>query len=181
MDVANSTGAIVLGTSDMSELALGWATFNGDHMSMYAVNAGVPKTLVQHLVRTYADMHPELKDVLEDVLSTEISPELLPPDAAGRIQSTESTIGPYALHDFFLCHLMKSGFGRAKIEKLARIAFPETDEALLKKTAETFFRRFYMQQFKRSAMPDGPKIGSVALSPRGDLRLPSDLGAIERE
>lgn len=179
MDVANAVGGLVLGTSDMSELALGWATFNGDHMSMYAVNAGVPKTLVQYLVRVFGEMHPELEEVLAGVLATEISPELLPPDAAGRIQSTEAALGPYALHDFFLYHVMKSGFARAKIETLAAIAFPEIDKALLSKTAATFFRRFYAQQFKRSSMPDGPKIGSVALSPRGDLRLPSDLGPIE--
>ena len=179
MDVANAVGGLVLGTSDMSELALGWATFNGDHMSMYAVNAGVPKTLVQYLVRVFGEMHPELEVVLAGVLATEISPELLPPDAAGRIQSTEAALGPYALHDFFLYHVMKSGFARAKIETLAAIAFPEVDKALLSKTAATFFRRFYAQQFKRSSMPDGPKIGSVALSPRGDLRLPSDLGPIE--
>ena len=179
MDVANAVGGLVLGTSDMSELALGWATFNGDHMSMYAVNAGVPKTLVQYLVRVFGEMHPELEEVLAGVLATEISPELLPPDAAGRIQSTEAALGPYALHDFFLYHVTKSGFARAKIEALAAIAFPEVDKALLSKTAATFFRRFYAQQFKRSSMPDGPKIGSVALSPRGDLRLPSDLGPIE--
>lgn len=179
MDVANAEGGLVLGTSDMSELALGWATFNGDHMSMYGVNAGVPKTLVQHLVRTCGEMEPELAGVLEAVLSTEISPELLPPDAEGRIQSTESAIGPYVLHDFFLYHLMRSGFARAKIERLARIAFPETDPELIARTAQNFFRRFYAQQYKRSSLPDGPKIGSVALSPRGDLRLPSDLGRIE--
>ena len=119
----------------MSELALGWATFNGDHMSMYAVNAGVPKTLVQYLVRVFGEMHPELEEVLAGVLATEISPELLPPDAAGRIQSTEAALGPYALHDFFLYHVMKSGFARAKIETLAAIAFPEIDKALLSKTA----------------------------------------------
>lgn len=179
MDVANAESGLVVGTSDMSELALGWATFNGDHMSMYAVNAGVPKTLVKHLVVTEGDMRPELRDVLQTIAETEISPELLPPDAAGRIQSTESTIGSYALHDFFLFHLMRSGFAREKIVALAKIAFSGTSAEEIDRTAETFFRRFYAQQYKRSSMPDGPKIGSVALSPRGDLRLPSDLGRIE--
>ena len=180
MDVANDAGGLVIGTSDMSELALGWATFNGDHMSMYAVNAGVPKTLVKELVATAAlDAPEELGRVLGTILSTEISPELLPPDAAGRIQSTEGALVSYALHDFFLFHLMRSGFGRGKIVRLARIAFPQTPVEEIERTAATFFRRFYAQQFKRSSMPDGPKIGSVALSPRGDLRLPSDLGAVE--
>ncbi|MDO5531454.1 NAD(+) synthase [Sutterella sp.] len=179
MDVANASQAIVIGTSDMSELALGWATFNGDHMSMYAVNAGVPKTLVKHLVSTMGLIHPELKDVLDVIVSTEISPELLPPDASGRIQSTESTIGSYVLHDFFLFHMMRFGYAKEKIVRLAKIAFPATDPAEIERTAATFFRRFYQQQYKRSSMPDGPKIGSVALSPRGDLRLPSDMRAIE--
>lgn len=124
-------------------------------------------------------MRPELRDVLQTIAETEISPELLPPDAAGRIQSTESTIGSYALHDFFLFHLMRSGFAREKIVALAKIAFSGTSAEEIDRTAETFFRRFYAQQYKRSSMPDGPKIGSVALSPRGDLRLPSDLGRIE--
>ena len=179
MDVANAEGGLVLGTSDMSELALGWATFNGDHMSMYAVNAGVPKTLVKHLVETVGIEHAELKPILDAIVSTEISPELLPPDAAGRIQSTEGAIGPYALHDFFLFHLMRNGFARAKIVRLAKTAFPGTAPEEIERVAEIFFRRFYAQQYKRSSMPDGPKIGSVALSPRGDLRLPSDLGGVE--
>ena len=179
MDAANAESGLVVGTSDMSELALGWATFNGDHMSMYAVNAGVPKTLVKHLVVAVGEMRPELGGILKTIAETEISPELLPPDASGRIQSTESTIGSYALHDFFLFHLMRSGFAREKIVALAKIAFRGTSTEEIERTAEIFFRRFYAQQYKRSSMPDGPKIGSVALSPRGDLRLPSDLGRIE--
>ena len=133
---------------------------------MYAVNAGVPKTLVQYLVRVFGEMHPELEEVLAGVLATEISPELLPPGCRRTHSVNGSGARPYALHDFFLYHVTKSGFARAKIEALAAIAFPEVDKALLSKTAATFFRRFYAQQFKRSSMPDGPKIGSVALSPR---------------
>lgn len=182
MDIANKEGAIVVGTSDMSELALGWATFNGDHMSMYAINAGIPKTLVKTIVEAEANRRGgAIQTILKRICETEISPELLPPDSAGKIQSTEGTIGRYALHDFFLFHLMRNGFSRERIVKLAKIAFMEENITAeeIDKTAATFFRRFYTQQFKRSSMPDGPKIGSVALSPRGDLRLPSDLGGVE--
>lgn len=177
MDVANKEGGIVVGTGDMSELALGWCTYNGDHMSMYGVNASVPKTLVKYLVHAYADMHTELKATLESICDTVISPELLPPDANGNIaQSTEATIGKYDLHDFFLYHFVRNGFERDKIEKLAEIAFEplglSTEE--ISKTLDSFFRRFFAQQFKRSCLPDGPKVGTVSLSPRGDWRMPSD-------
>ncbi len=177
MDLANREGGLVVGTGDMSELALGWATYNGDHMSMYAVNAGVPKTLVRFLVEEYAQMHPEVRDVLLSVCATEISPELLPVDTAGHRQSTEGTIGKYVLHDFFLYHFVRCGFGREKIRALARIAFPEEEEAV-DRTLDVFFRRFFSQQFKRSCLPDGPKVGTVSLSPRGDWRMPSDLNCV---
>ncbi|MCI2047219.1 MAG: NAD(+) synthase [Faecalibacterium sp.] len=180
MDVANRTGGIVVGTGDLSELALGWATYNGDHMSMYGVNAGVPKTLVRHIVRYEADTaHSEtLRRVLLDILDTPVSPELLPAEANGEIaQKTESLIGPYELHDFYLYYVLRFGFGPGKIFHLARAAFagqPEYTDAVLLHWLENFYRRFFMQQFKRSCLPDGPKIGSVTLSPRGDWRMPSD-------
>ena len=177
MDIANKNGGMVIGTGDMSELALGWATYNGDHMSMYGVNASVPKTLVRHLVRYYADTcgDSELSAVLLDVLDTPVSPELLPP-ADGQIsQKTEDIVGPYELHDFYLYYVMRFGFPPAKIYRLAQIAFDGTYEkdAILK-WMKTFYRRFFSQQFKRSCLPDGPKVGTVAVSPRGDLRMPSD-------
>lgn len=178
MNLANQHNGMVIGTGDMSELALGWATYNGDHMSMYGVNAGVPKTLVRHLVRYEADVcrNKELSAVLEDVLDTPVSPELLPPDENGKIaQKTEDIVGPYELHDFFLYYVLRFGFAPAKIYRLAKLAFGGTyEETYILKWMKTFFRRFFNQQFKRSCLPDGPKVGSVAVSPRGDLRMPSD-------
>ncbi len=180
MDIANQQGGLVIGTGDMSELALGWATYNGDHMSMYGVNASVPKTLVRHLVRYYADTvkEPGLREVLLDVLDTPVSPELLPPKDGEIAQKTEDIVGPYELHDFFLYHVVRSGFSPSKIFRLAGIAFEDTyDRETILKWMKTFYRRFFSQQFKRSCLPDGPKVGSVALSPRGDLRMPSDACA----
>ena len=180
MDLANQSGGLVIGTGDMSELALGWATYNGDHMSMYGVNAGVPKTLVRHLVRYYADTcgDPELAATLLDVLDTPVSPELLPPKDGVIAQKTEDLVGPYELHDFFLYYVLRFGFTPSKIYRLARLAFAGVygDDTILK-WLKTFFRRFFTQQFKRSCLPDGPKVGSVAVSPRGDLRMPSDASA----
>lgn len=175
-DYANMTGGIVIGTGDMSEMALGWCTYNGDHMSNYAVNIGVPKTLVKYLVRAYAlNSDTELKNTLMDVFELPISPELLPTDEDGDIaQKTEDSIGKYDLHDFFLYHYMRNGFGREKILALAMVAYPKISEEEIEGTLSTFFHRFRTQQFKRSCIPDGVKIGTVALSPRGDLRLPSD-------
>ncbi len=177
MDLANRTGGLVIGTGDMSELALGWATYNGDHMSMYGVNAGVPKTLVRHLVRYYADTCGDgvLKAVLLDVLDTPVSPELLPPVDGVISQRTEELVGPYELHDFFLYYVLRCGFPPFKIYRIALRSFagiyePET----VKKWLKVFYQRFFAQQFKRSCLPDGPKVGSVAVSPRGDLRMPSD-------
>ena len=180
MDLANQSGGLVIGTGDMSELALGWATYNGDHMSMYGVNAGVPKTLVRHLVRYYADTcgDPELAATLLDVLDTPVSPELLPPKDGVIAQKTEDLVGPYELHDFFLYYVLRFGFAPSKIYRLARLAFAGAygDDTILK-WLKTFYRRFFTQQFKRSCLPDGPKVGSVAVSPRGDLRMPSDASA----
>ena len=177
MDLANQRNGMVIGTGDLSELALGWATYNGDHMSMYGVNASVPKTLVRHLVRYYADtaQDEELAKVLYDVLDTPVSPELLPP-AEGKIsQKTEDLVGPYELHDFFLYHVLRFGFGPGKIYRLACLAFAGSyDRDVILSWMKTFYRRFFAQQFKRSCLPDGPKVGSVAVSPRGDLRMPSD-------
>lgn len=167
----------VVGTGDLSELALGWCTYNGDHMSMYGVNAGVPKTLVQHLVRWVADtkMSASVQHILHDILATPISPELLPPDPTGHIaQKTEEIIGPYELIDFYIFHTLRNGYTAAKILFLAQIAFPQYDLNTLRKWQETFYKRFFSQQFKRSCLPDGPKVGSVSVSPRGDLRMPSD-------
>ena len=177
MDVANQTGGIVIGTGDMSELALGWATYNGDHMSMYGVNASVPKTLVRHLVHYYADTceDEELKAVLYDVLDTPVSPELLPPKDGKIAQKTEDLVGPYELHDFFLYYLLRFGYEPAKIYRVAQYAFEgEYDDDIIYKWLTTFCKRFFAQQFKRSCLPDGPKVGTVALSPRGDWRMPSD-------
>ncbi|MBF4693156.1 NAD(+) synthase [Fusibacter ferrireducens] len=175
MDVANQENALVIGTGDLSELALGWSTYNGDHMSMYAVNSGVPKTLVRYLVSAYGDMHPKLKEVLTSICSTPISPELLPSKDESDMQSTEETIGKYDLHDFFLYHFVRNGFSKEKIEVLARIAFPQINAEEIDKTLNNFFYRFFTQQFKRSCLPDGPKVGTVSLSPRGDWRMPSDV------
>lgn len=179
MDVANKSGGLVIGTGDMSELALGWATYNGDHMSMYGVNVGVPKTLVRHLVAYCADTCSEnekvLCEVLLDVLDTPVSPELFPPEDGKISQKTEDLVGPYELHDFFLYQLLRCGFGPAKIYRLACRAFEGIySKETIGKWLKTFCRRFFAQQFKRSCLPDGPKVGSVAVSPRGDLRMPSD-------
>lgn len=178
MDIANKIGGLVIGTGDLSELALGWCTYNGDHMSMYAVNTGVPKTLVKYLVQWAADyvFENETRNVLLSVLDTPISPELLPTDKEGQIQQkTEDIVGPYELHDFFLYHMVRYGAGPLKISALAKQAFEGkyTDE-IIEKWLKTFFKRFFSQQFKRSCLPDGPKVGSISLSPRGDWRMPSD-------
>ncbi len=180
MDVANETGGLVVGTGDLSELALGWCTYNGDYMSMYAVSCGVPKTLVKHLVRAEAKrLGGKTERILEDILATEISPELLPPDAAGNIaQKTEDIVGPYELHDFFLFRFLRRGDRPAKTLYLAERAFAgRYGRAELKKWLINFYRRFFSQQFKRNCVPDGVKVGSVSLSPRGDWRMPSDASA----
>lgn len=177
MDIANGNNGMVIGTGDMSELALGWATYNGDHMSMYGVNASVPKTMVRYLVKYAADTCEDeaLKEVLYDVLDTPVSPELLPPKEGNIAQKTEDLVGPYELHDFFMYYFLRFGYAPSKIFKLAEMAFQdEYDNVTILKWLETFCRRFFSQQFKRSCLPDGPKIGSVALSPRGDWRMPSD-------
>ena len=177
MDVANQIDGMVIGTGDMSELALGWATYNGDHMAMYGVNAGVPKTLVRHLVHYYAETSAskELAAALFDVLDTPVSPELLPPEEGKISQKTEDLVGPYELHDFFLYYMLRYGFAPDKIYRLALLAFDGSYEPIvIRKWLYTFYRRFFSQQFKRSCLPDGPKVGSVAISPRGDWRMPSD-------
>ena len=177
MDIANRENGLVVGTGDMSELALGWATYNGDHMSMYGVNAGVPKTLVRHLVRYYADTcrNKELQKVLLDVLDTPVSPELLPPVEGEIAQRTEDLVGPYELHDFFLYYMLRCGFRPEKIYRIAKLSFAgQYEDDVILKWLKVFYKRFFSQQFKRSCLPDGPKVGSVALSPRGDLRMPSD-------
>ncbi len=176
MDIANKTGGFVIGTGDLSELALGWATYNGDHMSMYAVNASIPKTLVRHLTAFEAE-HSEgnLKKALLDILDTPVSPELLPPKDGEISQKTEDLVGPYELHDFFLYYLARQCFTPKKIFRLAKIAFDGAyDDETIRKWLKTFLRRFFSQQFKRSCLPDGPKVGTVTLSPRGDWRMPSD-------
>lgn len=180
MDVANKVNGMVIGTGDMSELALGWATYNGDHMSMYGVNASVPKTLVRHLVRYCADTCGDkaLSATLYDVLDTPVSPELIPPKDGEIAQKTEDLVGPYELHDFYMYYILRFGYTPAKIFRLACIAFDGVyDKKTIYKWLWTFYRRFFSQQFKRSCLPDGPKVGSVALSPRGDLRMPSDASA----
>lgn len=176
MDVANQVNGLVVGTGDLSELALGWATFNGDHMSNYAVNASVPKTLVRYIVDYYANSsEPELRDILKDILATPISPELLPSDGSAVTQETEDLVGPYELHDFFIYYCLRWGCGPAKIFRLARYAFDGSyDKTVIMKWLKIFYRRFFNQQFKRSCLPDAPKVGSVTLSPRGDWRMPSD-------
>ena len=177
MDIANKTWGMVIGTGDLSELALGWATYNGDHMSMYGVNASVPKTLVRHLVKYAADDTKDeaLKNVLYDVLDTPLSPELLPPKDGDIAQKTEDLVGPYELHDFFLYFMLRFGYEPSKIFRIACMTFDgEYDKETIFKWLETFCRRFFSQQFKRSCLPDGPKVGTVALSPRGDWRMPSD-------
>ena len=182
MDVANQCGGLVVGTGDLSELALGWATYNGDHMSMYGVNASIPKTLVRHLVSYVCgdkeEEDPALSHVLADILDTPVSPELLPAVGGKISQKTEDLVGPYELHDFFLYHAVRWGFPPRKVLRLAEHAFGRTyDRATILKWEKTFYRRFFAQQFKRSCLPDGPKVGSVALSPRGDWRMPSDAVA----
>lgn len=180
MDLANKEGGMVLGTGDLSELALGWCTYNGDHMSMYAVNSSVPKTLVKHLVQYFADTteNKELSGVLCDIIDTPISPELLPPSEGQIAQVTEDLVGPYKLHDFVLYHVLRYGLTPRKIYLLACATFRgEFTPEVIKHWMKVFYRRFFNQQFKRSCMPDGPKVGSVCLSPRGDWRMPSDASA----
>ena len=181
MDVANQVNGMVLGTGDLSELALGWATYNGDHMSMYGVNAGVPKTLVRYLVRWFASRtcDKDERTALLDIIDTPISPELIPADNDGNIkQKTEDLVGPYELHDFFLYYTLRYGFSPRRIYMLARHAFAgQWNDDTIRHWLRTFFRRFFAQQFKRSCLPDGPKVGSVCLSPRGDWRMPSDASA----
>jgi NAD+ synthase (glutamine-hydrolysing) len=178
MDIANQVNGLVIGTGDLSELALGWTTFNGDHMSMYGVNAGVPKTLVRSLIEWYKNKESEqaVRAVLEDILATPVSPELLPVTAAGEMgQKTEELVGPYELHDFFLYYMLRFGFKPSKMAWMAIRAFEGTYErTTVLKWLTVFYRRFFSQQFKRSCLPDGPKIGSVSLSPRSDWRMPSD-------
>ncbi len=181
MDVANQTGGMVIGTGDLSELALGWATYNGDHMSMYGVNASIPKTLVRYMVRYVAENEVDcsVREILLDVIDTPVSPELLPADADGNIsQKTEDLVGPYDLHDFFLFYTLRYGFAPSKIKYMAEIAFKDIfDKETIDKWLKTFIRRFFSQQFKRNCMPDAPKVGSVCLSPRGDWRMPSDASS----
>ena len=182
MDLANKLNAIVVGTGDLSELALGWATYNGDHMSMYGVNAGIPKTLIQYIIKYIASTatFSAQRETLLDIVDTPISPELTPADEKGNIkQKTEDLVGPYELHDFFLYYFMRFGFRPAKIFLLAQHAFGNAyDHDTIKKWLLTFCRRFFSQQFKRSCLPDGPKVGSISLSPRGDWRMPSDACSI---
>lgn len=180
MDVAGKYNGFVVGTGDMSELALGWATYNGDHMSMYGVNSSVPKTLVRYLVSYYADTANDvrLREVLTDVLDTPVSPELLPPSDGEISQKTEDIVGPYELHDFFLYYILRFGFEPSKVYRFAKKAFEgKYEDKVILKWLKVFYRRFFTQQFKRSCLPDGPKVGSVSLSPRGDLRMPSDASA----
>ena len=182
MDLANQTNGLVVGTGDLSELALGWATYNGDHMSMYGVNAGIPKTLIRVLVNWIAhtnEVNQTASAILLDVLDTPISPELLPPDAEGKIdQKTEDLVGPYELHDFFLYQILRFGFSPAKVLFLAEKAFQDaySRETLLK-WLKNFYRRFFIQQFKRSCLPDGPKVGALCLSPRSDWKMPTDASS----
>ena len=183
MDLSNKLGGIVIGTGDLSELALGWATYNGDHMSMYSVNTSVPKTLIRYLVEWVADHSPEeaIRKILYDVLDTPVSPELLPPDADGKIaQKTEETVGPYELHDFFMYQMVRHGFAPEKVYFLACKAFDGNyEKTIIFKWLKSFYHRFFSQQFKRNCLPDGPKVGSVSFSPRGDWRMPSDAHATQ--
>lgn len=177
MDIANKRNGMVIGTGDMSELALGWATYNGDHMSMYGVNASVPKTLVRYLVSFYAQTAKDqnVREILADVLDTPVSPELLPPEDGKIVQKTEDLVGPYELHDFYLYYCLRFGMAPSKIFRLACEAFQGVyDKEVIYHWLRTFYYRFFTQQFKRSCLPDGPKVGSVCVSPRGDLRMPSD-------
>ncbi len=180
MDIANEENGLVIGTGDLSELALGWATYNGDHMSMYGVNASVPKTLVRHIVYYYAQTvsDPALRDVLTDIFNTPVSPELLPSKDGEISQITEDLVGPYELHDFFLYNGIRWGFPPKKVYRLAQYALGQSyDAGTILKWLKTFYRRFFAQQFKRSCLPDGVKVGSVSLSPRGDWRMPSDASS----
>lgn len=179
MNLANKHGGMVVGTGDLSELALGWATYNGDHMSMYGVNASIPKTLVRHIVRYFADQSDEaIRTILLDILDTPVSPELLPPKDGEIAQQTEQVVGPYELHDFFLYYILRFGFPPKKVYRFACYAFAaQYDNATILQWLRIFYRRFFSQQFKRSCLPDGPKVGSVTLSPRGDWRMPSDAVA----
>lgn len=180
MDIANQTGGLVVGTGDLSELALGWATYNGDHMSMYGVNASIPKTLVRHIISAFAEHaeNKQMKAVLQDILDTPVSPELLPAKNGEISQKTEEIVGPYELHDFILYYVLRFGFTPAKIDRLAQRAFEGIyEKAVIRKWLRGFYYRFFQQQFKRSCLPDGPKVGSVTLSPRGDWRMPSDASA----
>lgn len=180
MDIANEVNGLVIGTGDLSELALGWATYNGDHMSMYGVNGDIPKTLLRYLVKHYANIceNEELKQVLYDVLDTPVSPELLPPVDGQMAQKTEDLVGPYELHDFVLYYLLRFGFSPSKIYRLEKYCFgDEYDDETIKKWLKTFYKRFFAQQYKRSCLPDGPKVGSVSVSPRGDLKMPSDASS----
>jgi NAD+ synthase (glutamine-hydrolysing) len=182
MDLSNELGGMVIGTGDLSELALGWATYNGDHMSMYGVNASIPKTLIRYLVSHVAEnsVDEQSRATLLDIIDTPISPELIPADEHGNIkQKTEDLVGPYELHDFFIYHFMRFGFSPAKIYMLARHAFSKDlySDEVIKHWLKTFVRRFFNQQFKRSCLPDGPKVGSVSLSPRGDWRMPTDASS----
>ena len=182
MDIANMQGGLAVGTGDLSELALGWATYNGDHMSMYGLNASIPKTLVRHLVAYCADTASSqtLKNILYDILNTPVSPELLPAQNGDISQKTEELVGPYELHDFYLYYAVRWGFSPKKVLMLAKYAFygrQEYPDEILIKWLKIFYSRFFSQQFKRSCLPDGPKVGSVALSPRGDWRMPSDASS----
>jgi NAD+ synthase (glutamine-hydrolysing) len=178
MDLSNQVGGLVVGTGDLSELALGWATYNGDHMSMYGVNAGVPKTLIKYLIMNEIKQYEDdmIRNVLQSVIDTPISPELIPADEDGNIkQKTEDLVGPYELHDFVLYYFLRFGFRPLKLYVLAQKAFAgKFSDDVIKNWLQTFLRRFFNQQFKRSCLPDGPKVGSVSLSPRGDWRMPSD-------
>jgi len=180
MDISNQVGGLVVGTGDLSELALGWCTYNGDQMSMYGVNSGIPKTLVRYLVTWYAETshHLNTKNALLDILETPVSPELLPLDEQGNIiQKTEDVVGPYILHDFFLYNMLRFGYTPSKIVLLAENAFEDYEKEEIVHWLKVFCKRFFTQQFKRSAMPDGVKVGSISLSPRGDWRMPSDASA----
>jgi NAD+ synthase (glutamine-hydrolysing) len=174
MNMANKEGGLVIGTGDLSEIALGWSTYNGDHMSMYALNAGIPKTLIQYVIEYYKS-NASIADIIDDILATPISPELLPHHEDEIVQETECIVGPYALHDFFLYHFIKYGAKPSKIRFLAGLAFEGTyDDETITKWLKLFIKRFFTQQFKRSCMPDGPKVGTISLSPRADWKMASD-------
>ena len=177
LDEANSKHALMIGTSDLSEAVLGFSTYNGDHMSNYGVNISVPKTLVRTIIKDIAKTRDDLKEVLEEITATPISPELIPGKKDEVSQKTEEILGSYELHDFFLYHFLRNGFSKEKIFALAKIAFPGKKEEEIRNTLNLFFTRFFQNQFKRSCLPDGVKIGSVAISPRGDLRLSSDIAS----